>query len=251
LIQILEQCNVKLDEGEKVHVVSHDFGSILAGSLLGYFPHIALTASFLAVPYMPPGQKQDLDMIKKISEDILGYEFLGYQRFFMRDDSWKVIGEHKESFFALVYGPDEYLTTDFFPAGKLEEWLKADRKLPLQGWVTTEYKETRDRIFSREDAYKGPTDWYRARFRDFLGIEEESKDCESSITCPVLSLHSKEPNALIDRALKGMKMLIKDLRYKELSVKGHFVQLEAPDEVNMSLEEFFTECSGNASELSR
>jgi soluble epoxide hydrolase/lipid-phosphate phosphatase len=247
ILSILKHCSINLDSGEKVHIVGHDFGSIIMGALLGYFPHIALTASFLAAPYIPPGNKQDLDMMKVVTEKILGFEFLGYQRFLMSDESWKLIGEHKESFFTLAYGPDEMMATEFLPAGKLEVWLRADRKLPLQSWVTDEYKSTRDRIFAKEDAYRGPTDWYRSRFRDFLGIDDESKELQSEgkIPCPALFIASSgmtgAANPMIEHMKKGMEAVADVFVYKQVSAEGHFFHLEVPQEVNVALEEFLGE----------
>ncbi|KAF2786482.1 alpha/beta-hydrolase, partial [Melanomma pulvis-pyrius CBS 109.77] len=240
IVALLKHCDVKLDEGEKVHVIGHDFGSVLMGPLLGYYPHIALTASFLAVPYVPPGHKQDLDAMKKITEQVLGFEFFGYQRFLMADESWELIGEHKESFFTLLYGPHEIMATDFSPTGKMEAWLREDRKAPLQGWVTAEYKEIRDRIFAKHDAYRGPTHWYRSRFRDFLGIDEELTELGSEvrISCPVLFLHCEATNALTEQAKQRMGNVADVFEYKEVSGGGHFVQLEVPEEVNRALDEF-------------
>jgi len=160
LVALLRHFSIDLDGGEKVHIVGHDFGSILLGPLLAFFPQIALSASFLSVPYIAPGHKQDLDVMKQITEQALGFEFFGYQRFLISDESWKLIGEHKESFFTLLYGPEALMATEFLPTGRLEAWLKADRKAPLLSWTSGAYKETRDRIFAKEDAYKGPTDWY-------------------------------------------------------------------------------------------
>lgn len=244
LISILKHCSINLDSGEKVHIVGHDFGSILMGPLLGYFPHIALTASFLAAPYIPPGTKQDLDTMKAITEQMLGFEFLGYQRFLMSDESWKLIGEHKESFFTLIHGPEENMVTDFLPAGKLEAWLRADRRAPLQNWVTEEYKETRARIFAKEDAYRGPTDWYRSRFRDFLGIDDEARELGSvgKIPCPALFLVSSgmsgADNPMMEHMKKGMEGATDVFAYKQVSGKGHFFHLEVPEETNVALEEF-------------
>jgi soluble epoxide hydrolase/lipid-phosphate phosphatase len=42
------------------------------------------------------------------------------------------------------------MVLDFFRAGKLEAWLRADRKAPFEAWVTPEYKATRDKIFWKE-----------------------------------------------------------------------------------------------------
>lgn len=49
----------------------------------------------------------DLDAVKQVTERKLGSEFFGYRRFLIRDDSWRTMDDHKESFFTLLYGPEE------------------------------------------------------------------------------------------------------------------------------------------------
>ncbi|KAF2245422.1 alpha/beta-hydrolase [Trematosphaeria pertusa] len=241
IMAILKHCGVDVDGGKKVHVVGHDFGAIFMSTLIAYYPQIALTCAFLAVPYTPPGRKLDLDAMKVLTERELGFEFFGYRRFLMRDDSWKLMDEHKESFFTLIYGPEEGMIKHFLPAGELEAWLKADRKVPLLDWVTPEYKETRDRIFSKEGAYRGPTDWYRARFREFLGIDEEMEDIgpNPKLPCPTMFMQSADSKMMAKEWTERTKLFADDYEYADVKGgKGHWVQLEAPAEVNRALEDF-------------
>lgn len=243
IISLLRHCNVDIDGGEKVHIVAHDFGSVFLGTLLGYYPNIALTATFLAVPYAPPGQKVDMDVMKAITEKVFGFELFGYRRFLWRDDSWTILRDHKESFFTLVNGPAELEKTDFLPPGRLEAWLAADKKAPLQPWVTPEYRETRDRIFADDLAFLGPTNWYRARFRDFVGKDVEKRDLGEGvkIACPAMFVQSKG-GMVGEDPTKGFATTY---IYKEVAgAKGHFCQLEAPEEVNRILEEFFRKYRG-------
>ncbi|KAF2740133.1 alpha/beta-hydrolase, partial [Polyplosphaeria fusca] len=241
IISILKHCQVDLSSGEMLHFVGHDFGAILLSTLLAYHPNIALTASFVAVPYTPPGVKLDLDAMKQITEKVLGFELFGYRRFFIRENSWQLIDEHKESFFTNLYGPEELMMSDFLPPGKLEAWLRADKRVPYEQWVTPEYKQTRDRIFSKDDSYKGPTDWYKARFRDFLGIDQEVEELgQPRIPCPAMFLQSAGSKMLMAEVKTRTGKFADEYEYHEApSGEGHFVQLEAPDEVNDILEKWF------------
>jgi soluble epoxide hydrolase/lipid-phosphate phosphatase len=65
------------------------------------------------------------------------------------------------------------MISDFFPAGKLEAGLRADRNAPFEAWVTPEYKATRDKIFGK-NSYRGPLTWCRSRFGMHLGVDEEA-----------------------------------------------------------------------------
>ncbi len=79
---------------ERVHGVGHDFGSPLLSRIINYFPSRIISASFLVVPYSPPGEAFDLDAAKTLTEAVLGFERLGYFRFMIEPDSWKVIDAH-------------------------------------------------------------------------------------------------------------------------------------------------------------
>ncbi|KAF2710114.1 alpha/beta-hydrolase [Pleomassaria siparia CBS 279.74] len=244
VMAIVKHCGVDVSSGARLHVVGHDFGAILMAPLLGYYPGVALTASFLSTPYMAPGQRQDIELVKPLSEQMLGYEFLGYQRFLMRDDSGRVLDEHRDSFFSLAYASEALTESDFLPPGRLEAWVRADRRAPLPSWATEEYVETRRRIFAEPASYQGPTNWYRSRFRDYLGMDEEKEEIgegKIKIDCPVLYVSRKEDNALLKMVGMGMSGVAETVVCKELSGSGHWVQLEVSDEVNQALEEFLGE----------
>ena len=65
------------------------------------------------------------------------------------------------------------MISDFFPAGKLEAGLRAERNAPFEAWVTPESKATREKIFGK-NSYRGPLTWYRSRFGIHLGVDEEA-----------------------------------------------------------------------------
>lgn len=67
---------------DKVHAVGHDTGCTLLSRLADYFPERLLSCVFLDVPYMRPGERFDLDMVNRVTRDILGFERFGYVGFF-------------------------------------------------------------------------------------------------------------------------------------------------------------------------
>jgi len=226
---------------DKIHAVGHDFGSIFLSVLLGYYPEIMLSTSFLAVPYTPTATVLNLEYnaLKEFTESKLGFEKYGYQRWFIEDDSWKLIDEHADSFFTVGYGSMDNLIENFFPSGKLEAWLKADRKAPYPSWMTTEYKEKRDRIMA--SGYRGPTNWYRCRMGLKLGCKEEVEEIDARIPCRALFIGSAESAASMPGTLESTGQFADKYQGKLVSTTGHWVQLEAADEVNKMLEAFFEE----------
>ncbi len=89
VIEILDHENL-----DNVHAVSHDFGSHLLSKIINYFPNRLQSCTFIAVPYAPPGQRFDLDAIKALTEQALGFEKFGYMRFMNRDDASDVLDAH-------------------------------------------------------------------------------------------------------------------------------------------------------------
>ena len=90
LIALLEYEGIE----EKVHMVGHDFGSLLLSQVINYYPNRVRTASFLAVNYFPPGEPLDIDQAKHFAEEALGFERFGYIRFFNKKDCWKLMDDH-------------------------------------------------------------------------------------------------------------------------------------------------------------
>ena len=89
VMDILE--HEKLD---KVHAVGHDFGSHILSRIIDYFPHRLLSSTFIAIPYIAPGQHFDLEMVKQITEKAIGFEKYGYMRFLSRENSPEILEAH-------------------------------------------------------------------------------------------------------------------------------------------------------------
>jgi pimeloyl-ACP methyl ester carboxylesterase len=137
------------------------------------------------------------------------------------------------------------MISDFFPAGKLEAWLKSDTRAPAESWVTPEYKATRDKIFER-NSYRGPLMWYRARFGLHVGCEEEANEgLGVTIRVPTAFVRSKETVLSWKDFDERTGKYAEDFEVMEVEGgHGHWVQLEAAEEVNGALEKFFNRTEG-------
>jgi soluble epoxide hydrolase/lipid-phosphate phosphatase len=105
--------------------------------------------------------------------------------------------------------------------------------------VTPEYKATRDKIFEN-NSYRGPLAWYRSRFGMHLGIDEEAREGRDlKIKCPVMFMRSKETVLSWPEFDNRTVKFADDFEIVEVKGgRGHWVQLEAKDEVNEILENF-------------
>jgi pimeloyl-ACP methyl ester carboxylesterase len=93
LIALMKSLGIETEK-KGVHVVGHDFGSYLMSYLIIKYPNLAKSCVFIAVPFVPPGQKMDLDVMKTVTEKLVGFEVFGYRRFLIQEDAWKVLDEH-------------------------------------------------------------------------------------------------------------------------------------------------------------
>ena len=220
----------------KVHGAGHDFGSWLLSKLINWHPDVLLSATFVAVPYYAPGQEFNLDEMKTLTEKVLGFEKFGYMRFWSREDSADVLDAHAESFFSLVYVLKP--SSIFWPAGACEEFITAEKRLPLPSYVTAEEAAMRAKIFS-PPCYRGPTNWYRSLISGFDSVDEKG-GLDPMIPVPTLMIDEALSDVTIPGQAEGVAQFAKDFTYKQVSTDGHWVQLEAKDEVNSFLGDFLS-----------
>jgi soluble epoxide hydrolase/lipid-phosphate phosphatase len=93
LMSLMKSLDIKTND-RSVHVIGHDFGSYLMSYLIIKYPKLAKSCVFLAVPFVPPGQKMDLDVMKPVTETLVGFEVFGYRRFLIQERAWEVLDEH-------------------------------------------------------------------------------------------------------------------------------------------------------------
>ena len=113
---------------------------------------------------------------------MLGYENFGYWDFLVQPGTPQVIRDHLESMFSLGHTADPVeVLTSFAPLGKLESWLREDRRSASNMTLTTrevraiisvsgrsfltseltQEKEHYLKAFSLPGALEGSLAWYR------------------------------------------------------------------------------------------
>jgi soluble epoxide hydrolase / lipid-phosphate phosphatase len=172
-----------------------------------------------------------------------------------------------DSVFSVMYADEALSNREFYPPGALEAFLSANQHLPLPPCITPEEKATRSDIFSCSPGpifagrstipsdpsstdlppgYHGPTNWYRALVNNLAVAEEKADGVDPRIKCPVLMITETPGEATIPLYADITAQFAADYRSRKVSTKGHWVQLEAREEVNAMLEEFFAEIQGAA-----
>jgi len=78
-----------------------------------------------------------------------------------------------------------------------------------------------------------------------LNEEDERNAClPGELSLPVLMLKPATVSSLGPDVGEMMKAVSKNLTLREVSTHGHWLQLEARDEVNVILKEFIHDCEG-------
>ncbi|KAM5383367.1 hypothetical protein ACJZ2D_002060 [Fusarium nematophilum] len=251
-----------------VYGVGHDMGAGILARLSFYFPHRFSKLAFLATAYLHPGTSFDLETANAVSHENLGYSLFGYMKFFTEDpDAVEIINSHQESFTSLLYAKDPVAWKKHLgPIGAFKRWLLEDKQEEIGPWMPKTYLAARDESFSKDGGYQAPLNWYRVLVSNMnlqdepgthflpsshtlplplagksLTIRRTEDECNAfEVKCPVLLvLAERDTIALPDVQLENTQRHVKNLITKRVPT-GHWLMEEAPDEVNSSLQDFFT-----------
>jgi len=140
----------------------------------------------------------------------------------------------------------------FFQIPRLPEWLIARQNFRAIG-RTFQEKVGRKNSFTQQDverykeavrqpgALTAAVNYYRANLFDRLLVRKQTKDKQGDgrIQVPTLFIYGEQDFAIIPATVRGLEKFI-DADYREVRISdsGHWVQNEAPEEVNAALLEF-------------
>jgi pimeloyl-ACP methyl ester carboxylesterase len=140
----------------------------------------------------------------------------------------------------------------FFQIPRLPEWLIARQNFRAIE-RTFQEKVGRKNSFTQRDverykeaarqpgALTGAVNYYRANLFDRLLVRKQTNDKQGDgrIQVPTLFIYGEQDFAIIPATVRGLEKFI-DADYREVRIpdSGHWVQNEAPEEVNAALLEF-------------
>lgn len=81
--------------------------------------------------------------------------------------------------------------------------------------------------------------WYRALVWNVNEKDEVEDALPAKLSLPVMMVTAAPSSVQLPGAAEQMKAIADDLVAKEVSTRGHWMQLEARDEVNSILKDFF------------
>ncbi|KAL3418737.1 epoxide hydrolase [Phlyctema vagabunda] len=228
---------------DKVVGISHDFGSSLLSRFITYESDRLLAVAFLDIGYVPPGTVLDemtVTALNNATLNSLGYTLYGYWVFHNEDDAASIIDTHLDSFFSLVYTYNMTYWKEFFtPLGEFKQWLLDDRRAPVGKFSTTQVSEQWKSIMRAQGGLDGPLKWYKSSMRGINRADEEAvRSVSATIQQPVLLiLADQDPVGIPSSQLNLTVPYAPNLTVRSIN-SGHFVEVEAPQEVNKHLDCF-------------
>ncbi|KAB8228033.1 alpha/beta fold hydrolase [Aspergillus alliaceus] len=239
LMKVMSGHMVEIMEREgvlKAFAVGHDWGTTLASRLANYHPNKFHAIVTLAVAYIQPGLKWNIDKINADLKKILGYEPYGYWTWYKTPQSTTDCNTHPASTFNLTYPTDPCLwRTNYAPTGKAAEFVRANRTTPLPRWFSLDEYTTRDRIFAAS-GYEAPLNWYRAAMAGVNDKDEEG--LEQKCPLPNLFVGAEEDYVCVAWLQVKQTEEFVPVRRIECWGCGHWVQLEEGERLNGLLREF-------------
>ncbi|KAF5985490.1 epoxide hydrolase [Fusarium coicis] len=234
VIELLDHLNLKTIVG-----IGHDFGATLLSRMAAYYPSRWEAIVFLAVGPPKLGTPFDVDMINTMTKQFLGYEMLGYIPWLADFTSQEILEKNAEAAMSLVFCRDrEEWETWFHPLGKMEEFVRQDRRLPIASWYTQEMQKAHIKAFGSEYGYKGVCRWYRM-WKDNLFAADEQGFEDFHISQPVLFIVPSEPEQSATQQQQMISSWAPNLQTIKLNT-SHWIHIQAPSSTNATIQNFLT-----------
>ncbi|OAG21851.1 alpha/beta-hydrolase [Alternaria alternata] len=228
----------------QVVAIGHDFGSSAVSALQWYNPDRLLGLAFMSLGYFSPGLDLPLAAIEALnnqSETFFSYPALGYWPFHNTDEATTAYDNHLDSVYTLWYTNNETYQRQYLaPYNALETWLSEDRQAPYGGAYISEVTKAQWKsIVERQGGLSGGLNWYRANLQGVNSADAAAlRSVSPTILKPTLIIvGNDDPVAQPSVQLNNTLPFAPRARIRTLDA-GHFVPLQAVEEVNYELHEF-------------
>ncbi|KAF5232679.1 hypothetical protein FANTH_12885 [Fusarium anthophilum] len=234
VIELLDHLNLKTIVG-----IGHDFGATLLSRMAAYHPSRWEALVFLAVGPPKLGTPFDVDMINTMTKQFLGYEMLGYIPWLAEYSSQEILEKNAEAAMSLMFCRDrEEWEAWFHPLGKMEEFVRQDRRLPIASWYTQDLQKAHLKAFGSTDGYKGVRRWYRMWKDNLFALDEQGFE-DFHISQPVLFIVPSEPEQSAAQQQQMISSWSTNLQTVKLNT-SHWIHIQAPSETNTTIQNFLT-----------
>ncbi|KAF6766530.1 Alpha/Beta hydrolase protein [Ephemerocybe angulata] len=217
LIDILEHEKI-----ENVLAIGHDWGSRTTSALAQLYADHFLGFAFLSVGYIAPNTELTYEQIRA--------------RFFSAPDANEVVKGHLESFWDVLHARDPRVWKyTMCPTGGLRTFLESDSRTPRGSYVPEDLSRIHKEKF-QEHGFAGALNYYKIMVNG-ADMEEAKKIPQEQyvVKKPVFfGGTAKDPICVPMIGAATVKQLCPQATIQVFET-GHWVQLEAHEEVNEAL----------------
>ncbi|KAL5495459.1 hypothetical protein ACEPAI_922 [Sanghuangporus weigelae] len=222
---------IEAEKTRKIISIAHDWGCGLNSRIANYFQDRFEAFAFLAIAYFPPiPDGLQIDAINDVSEKMYGYRYLGYWRFFERDDASEIIEAHLDSFQCLGYAKDpEVLRDHFCHEGQLYKWLITDQKTEIAPYVPQEAIAIGAEL-AKKYGFKAPLCWYKAVLQGHVPKDDAELSKEDYIIRKPVFFGAtlQDPTGPVELMKATMGVYSPKLKVVDFDT-SHWLLMEAPE----------------------
>ncbi|KAI9457004.1 Alpha/Beta hydrolase protein [Lactarius psammicola] len=227
---------------QKAIVIGHDWGSYTAARFALWHPDRLLALGLFSIPYVPPIKVYI--PLESIVERVPNY---AYQLYFANPESTKEIEANLERFLQTIYDIEVHQGNIALNRNMREAIVNPGPSRPSTRPALT-IDELRY-ISSQMRDMNGPLSYYRTTKVRFE--EEQAAQLPDHLPAdlPVLHIWGTNDMAATPGALTKMRKLVPRLEVKELENEGHWIMVQAKDEVTKAVLDWLTKLDAVTSKL--
>ncbi|KAI1788084.1 alpha/beta-hydrolase [Ganoderma leucocontextum] len=218
--------------------IGHDWGSALLSNLAVWHPDRFIAFAWIALSFTPANPvSMNFDKLLPILKEKMGSETYGYWAFFVTPEAPDIVAKNIDSFLDLTYPKDPETWKHWLgPLGKIEEWVSTNRRAERPDWFSEqEYAAAREGFL--RNGLQSPMNYYKTMVFD-ANIEDNKAlpEGRNHIKKPALFVAATRDQVCRADVGKGsMAQWVPHAEIVELE-SGHWVQLEASEQLNQTLE---------------
>lgn len=237
LVDILDHEKV-----ENVLALGHDWGSRTTSVLANLYSDRFLGFGFFSVGYLVPNTHIPYEQVKAKMAETFGYENLGYWEFFSAPDANEIIKKNLEAFWNVIHAKDTKVWKDVMgPTGGFRAFLESGANVDRADYFPEELLALYNKTIDNNTGFNGPLNYYRIMTR---GLDmEDAKNIPLDkyvIQKPVFfGGTAKDPVCIPALAMATLPRFCPNAT-TEIFQTGHWVLLEAPQEVNEALDKWIS-----------
>jgi pimeloyl-ACP methyl ester carboxylesterase len=235
---------LQAEDINKVIVIGHDWGAILAQRFYQRYPELCAALVLLNISYRAPTeQKFDLDGWNALTEKRFGYPLYQYWYLFTSADGAKIINNNLEKFWEVLHGADDdWMKKMFSGKDAMTNYFSNGEAVELKSYAKE--AKWRDDFIQRfsKDGFEAPLNWYKAhasnvQWEDDLGIPKENHVVKVPFFFLGCTGDSVGRTDLIQ--IPRAEGLLPDFEMTEIE-SGHWCAMEKPGEVAEAIRGFVT-----------